>query len=211
MYLVSISFARIHIIGYTILALVSLIYLFLVLPHKNRYFTSIAQFRNEKNYFFNNSEDSPVENKDSLIQQLNYFPIDPALKVEAGVVIFEKKDTVMMDLLGDPNQNKSPFIRYGSLKFSYSDEIHELMFYKSLSEQDSTHFFVPFYDFTNDILTYGRGRYLDFYWARDKVIQMLDFNLAYNPFCAYNHKYICPVPPEENMLQFSVEAGEMSF
>jgi hypothetical protein len=67
--------------------------------------------------------------------------------------------------------------------------------------------FIPFNDRTNGVETYGGGRFIDITEnGADKVI--IDFNKAYNPYCAYNHKYSCPIPPEENDLKIKIKAGE---
>jgi uncharacterized protein (DUF1684 family) len=72
------------------------------------------------------------------------------------------------------------------------------------------HLFIPFNDLTNGKETYGGGRFLDVYENGGKVL-IIDFNLAYNPYCAYNHKYSCPVPPESNYLNLKIKAGEKIF
>ncbi|MDG1428784.1 MAG: DUF1684 domain-containing protein, partial [Crocinitomicaceae bacterium] len=67
--------------------------------------------------------------------------------------------------------------------------------------------FIPFRDKTSRHETYGGGRYLDVQ-IPDRDMMHLDFNLAYNPYCAYSHRYSCPIPPEENTLNVSILAGE---
>jgi uncharacterized protein (DUF1684 family) len=70
--------------------------------------------------------------------------------------------------------------------------------------------FLPFTDLTNGIETYGGGRYLEL-----RIVDLengwIDFNYAYNPYCAYNHKYSCPIPPMDNHLNFRLEAGVKAF
>ena len=66
--------------------------------------------------------------------------------------------------------------------------------------------FLPFTDPTNGVTTYGGGRYLDLMIPATKVVQ-LDFNKAYNPYCAYSGNYSCPIPPEENHLEIEIKAG----
>jgi hypothetical protein len=72
------------------------------------------------------------------------------------------------------------------------------------------HLFIPFNDRTNGNETYGGGRFLDVYETGTDTL-IIDFNLAYNPYCAYNHKYSCPIPPEANNLELKVKAGEKKF
>jgi uncharacterized protein (DUF1684 family) len=72
------------------------------------------------------------------------------------------------------------------------------------------HIFVPFTDLTTGSESYGGGRYVDLELPfSDKVI--IDFNRAYNPYCAYNHKYSCAIPPEENHLNVAIKAGVKAF
>jgi uncharacterized protein (DUF1684 family) len=69
--------------------------------------------------------------------------------------------------------------------------------------------FIPYKDKTTRNETYGGGRFLDFEIPKNATV-ILDFNLAYNPYCAYSHRYSCPIPPEENTLNVKIEAGEMT-
>jgi uncharacterized protein (DUF1684 family) len=82
----------------------------------------------------------------------------------------------------------------------------------SLALYDSGHpgYFLPFRDATSGKASYGAGRYLDIEPNSDGTVT-IDFNLAYNPFCAYNDAYSCPLPPTENWLQVPIEAGEKDF
>jgi hypothetical protein len=75
---------------------------------------------------------------------------------------------------------------------------------------ESTSFFVPFTDLTSGKDTYGAGRYLEFDYT-GSGLALLDFNYAYNPYCAYNYNYSCPIPPSDNNLTLALTAGEMAF
>lgn len=98
----------------------------------------------------------------------------------------------------------------GRLAFRINGEKFKLTVYRNveLSKQEDfvNYFFVPFTDLTNGDMTYGGGRYIDLKGPLDKNVA-LDFNRAYNPYCAYNAKYSCPVPPSGNHLDISVLAG----
>ena len=74
----------------------------------------------------------------------------------------------------------------------------------------SNHLFIPFNDITNGVETYDAGRYIDLEIPKGDTI-IIDFNKAYNPYCAYNDGYSCPIPPEENNLEVEVKAGVMAF
>ena len=112
----------------------------------------------------------------------------------------------------DPEANYSTgdvqtYIRYGKIKFEVEGETVELTVYLA---QAGGGFFLPFMDATNGTDSYDGGRYIDIEpMTGDKYL--IDFNLAYNPYCAYNEYWSCPIPPKENRLSVRIEAGEMLF
>lgn len=101
--------------------------------------------------------------------------------------------------------------RYGYVYFELNGETHRLTVYQNMElikkEEFKNYLFIPFRDATSGIETYGGGRYLDLQIPANTSI-IIDFNLAYNPYCAYSYRYSCPVPPEENTLKIRIEAGE---
>ncbi len=201
-----------YLYGYSLIAIFAIVYLFLVMPVENAYFNGIIKFRKEKDYFVQNSEDSPLDSDTASPRfGLKYFPVETAYQLESGAAFFDAKDTLQLALLGSKTNEEETFIRYGKLFFSFEEQVFDLTFYKHIEEINNDHFFLPFTDKSNHFSTYQSGRYLDIYIDSAKVIQSIDFNLAYNPYCAYNRNYRCPIPPEENYLPFSVEAGEMRF
>lgn len=103
------------------------------------------------------------------------------------------------------NTDRLPLYRdYGILHFQFGRDSLQLHVYQSLEHPESL--FCPFKDLTNGTETYGAGRYLDFE-LEDMNDPLIDFNTCYNPYCAYNLNYSCPIPPAENHLQVRVEAG----
>ncbi|GLR17379.1 DUF1684 domain-containing protein [Portibacter lacus] len=110
-----------------------------------------------------------------------------------------------------------PYIKYGELLFEVPGKgTHRISVYQSLKAlkipQYKDHLFVPFKDLTTGDTTYGGGRYIDIRLSDiEKGIVYLDFNKAYNPWCAYSDGFSCPIPPEENTLNIAIEAGELSF
>lgn len=103
---------------------------------------------------------------------------------------------------------------YGKLKFKLNGKKHKLTVYQNVDlvkrEGYEDYLFLPFNDLTNGEETYGGGRYLDMK-ASELDFPVIDFNYCYNPYCAYNHKYSCPIPPDENYLNTRVEAGVKKF
>ena len=97
------------------------------------------------------------------------------------------------------------YIRYGRFQFEVEGEKTELTLYAS-----DHGYFLPFVDSQAGDVTYGAGRYLDPDPAHDGKF-LIDFNLAYNPYCAYNEMWSCPIPPAENRLKVAIKAGEKNF
>ncbi|MDA8886325.1 DUF1684 domain-containing protein [Bacteroidia bacterium] len=138
----------------------------------------------------------------SPVGKLNYFNIDKAFRVPAVFQKIENGKEFEMKTSTD----RLPLYRvYGVLKFELEDKNLELNLYQNVEQPD--YLFCPFKDKTNGSMSYGAGRYLDFS-LEDMSNPVLDFNYAYNPYCAYNHLYSCPIPPVENHLDVSIPAGE---
>ena len=102
-------------------------------------------------------------------------------------------------------------LRYGYFDFRVGDQACRLQAYRLEDSPGSVpYLFVPFRDATSGRETYDAGRYIDLKENTTGIYE-LDFNRAYNPSCAYNHEFSCPVPPEENTLTVAIRAGEKVF
>ena len=152
-----------------------------------------------------------VKGKDR--KQFRFFPINKAYNVSA---YFERVfDTVGFTMPTSAGTVKY-FYKYGRLDFMIDGKECLLYVYqgKELMQTETykNYLFVPFTDATTGNESYGSGRYLEFY---KKDIQgdslQIDFNKAYNPYCAYATGYKCPIPPRENRLALAIKAGEMNF
>ncbi|MEP7255816.1 MAG: DUF1684 domain-containing protein [Ferruginibacter sp.] len=142
-----------------------------------------------------------------------FFPVGKTYNVTCG---FEKiTDTIGFTMKTSANTLKHYF-KYGRLNFKLSGSDCHLFVYQSKdlmqTGQYRNYLFVPFTDATTGDESYGSGRYLEFY-IQDIQNNMLklDFNKAYNPYCAYSPDYKCPIPPKENNLSIAIKAGEMNF
>ena len=142
-----------------------------------------------------------------------FYPADSKYNVRCH---FERiTDTVGFTMNTSANTLKF-YYRYGRLDFMIDDKEYLLYVYQSKdlmqSEKYRNYLFVPFTDATTGDETYGSGRYLEFYTQdiQNNLLQ-LDFNKAYNPYCAYSPDYKCPIPPKENLLPVAIRAGEMNF
>lgn len=175
------------------------------------YSDSLLQFRMSYKSEFLKDEHSPLRAEDTSF--LRFFSPDATFRVYA--VFSPVKDTVGFDMITHSGQKRRYFV-YGSLQFNLKDHFCRLYIYQCEKLKTKKGFedylFVPFKDQTNYTTTFGGGRYLDFKMndIQQGVLE-LDFNKAYNPYCAYQNGYHCPIPPRENELFFKIEAGEMLF
>lgn len=138
---------------------------------------------------------------------LNYYPVNETYRINAH---FEKNKGKKFKM--QTSTERAPiYRRMGYLIFELNGQKCKLTVYQNveLSKQKEyrNYLFIPFRDATSGTTTYGGGRYIDFETPENENV-LIDFNLAYNPYCAYSHRYSCPIPPLENTLTISVEAGE---
>jgi len=176
------------------------------------YKKTVMNTRADKDRFFGKSAESPLLPVQRLnFRGLSYFPPDISYKLEA---VFTPLKSSQDFKIQTSSGRERVYITKGRLDFSYGNQKFTLMAYQ---EKDQTasypdELFVPFTDTTNGKQTYGGGRYLDINSpGQGKRVVVLDFNLAFNPYCAYNHNYSCPIPPKENHLSIPIMAGEKIF
>ncbi|MFY0671812.1 MAG: DUF1684 domain-containing protein [Bacteroidia bacterium] len=153
---------------------------------------------------------SPITEEDlKSFSGLKYFPINYDYNLQGNLIPFPNPQKVILEQ-GDTVKE---MLRYGKVSFEFMGKSHELTVFKyivdELSEEEGE-LFVPFFDNTNGINTYDGGRYVYPVNQGDGTVA-IDFNLASNPYCAYNHKYNCVVPPLENSLSIEIKAGEKSY
>lgn len=170
------------------------------------YFQHINESRDQKDRFLSTAPDSPLEDEiKKSFEEISYFPIDTAYHILAD---FLPNFTDAIEKIQLNNGTSESYLDYGTLSFELKGETRKLTIYKSMDGEDLL--FLPFTDLTNGQTTYGGGRYLEPQIV-DPEKMLIDFNTAYNPYCAYNHDYVCPLPPPENHLTLAVEAGEKAF
>ena len=164
----------------------------------------------------------------SYLQAFLQNPASPLSKKELKkVAFFVPDETYVLACTFTPTPDAVPFemptyngstktyAQYGIARFTLNGQEYQLSIYRMSGRtlpQYRDLLFVPFKDLSNGASTYGGGRYLDLR-VQDIVDNtlMLDFNKAYNPYCAYSHGYSCPIPPDENHLQVSILAGEKTY
>ena len=173
-----------------------------------RWFDEITQMRADKDEFFTEHPQSPIqpEVRDDF-EGLAYFEPKPAFRVPTRVRVYGNPDPVELDVTaGQPIRYLRRFIFTLELR----DERHQLAGYQQEAEDTDT-IFIPFRDKTTGQQSYHQGRYMETEPETELTngdTVTLDFNLAYNPFCAYSETFACPLPPEENWLEVAVPAGE---
>lgn len=178
----------------------------------NEYINGILVERTTKDSTFRIKEKSPfdlaqIEHFKGLI----YFPIDQKYQVDAKLEYIPNGEIIKMKTSTD----RAPDYRvYGYVSFELEKKKFKLTVYQNISLQTDSvyknYLFVPFTDNNSTITTYGGGRYLDFEIPETDVFK-LDFNKAYNPYCAYNHRWSCVIPPLENSLDIAINAGEKMY
>ncbi|RYD75084.1 MAG: DUF1684 domain-containing protein [Sphingobacteriales bacterium] len=172
------------------------------------YSEQIAKHRESYKRDFIKESNSPL--KESDLQNLHFFEADSTYKVLADVKILKNEKVFKMPTYDGTSKE---FYRYAKVNFKINGKAIIMTLYKSIALASNPIYkdllFLPFTDETNNKETYGGGRYIDLSSKEiiDNKIE-IDFNKAYNPYCAYSDGYRCPVPPEENDLQIALKAGE---
>ena len=174
-----------------------------------KYTNDILKKRTLKDTEMRTGDHSPIPDEEKVsFKKLNYYK--PNVKFRK-VASFERFDQATHFLMKTSTDRLPEYSVYGKVTFRHKGKSYSLNVYQNIELIKKPGFekylFVPFNDETNDHETYGGGRFLDVYeTGTDKLV--IDFNEAYNPLCAYNHKYSCPIPPESNNLKLKVKAGE---
>ena len=181
------------------------------LESKDEIIQAIQSFRKERDHFFKTAPNSPLEKSDKLhFKGLHYFSIDLRYRFEGEIeryIININNPKYYATFLTNKGPKKR-YIRYGKFKFTFEEKEYSLELYKSIG---SDAIFIPFYDKTNGQETYEGGRYLDAEILMPGYQMLIDFNYAYNLSCAYNEKFVCVLPSEENRLKVAIPVGEKKF
>ena len=159
---------------------------------------------------FRLSMDSPIpEEYRSSFQGLEYYPVNEDLRFSVHLNRYPRPKPVR--LATNTGEIRSG-LRYGYFEFIVEGQSCRLQVYRleDVTESSGPNLFVPFRDATSGSETYGPGRYMDLK-ENTSGIYDLDFNRAYNPFCAFNNAFSCPLPPVENILTVPIRAGEKKY
>lgn len=171
----------------------------------------IEKHREEYKADFLKTPSSPLKKED--FEYLRFYEPNEKFKVACEFVATKRGKPFEVPT---SSGQTATYTKFGELKFELDGKPYKLAVYQSLSlrrmPQYRDYLFIPFKDLTNGKESYGGGRYLDLRMKEiegDKIY--LDFNKAYNPYCAFSAGYSCPIPPKENHLKVAIEAGEKNF
>ena len=169
---------------------------------------SINKYHQTLNEEYAHSETSPLDSVDLVMfSALNIFPANIDFYIKA---VFKKSKGEKKFKMKTTTTRLPEYKKYGEVTFEIKGEKFKLNVYQNIKllkkKEYKKHLFLPFTDLTNGETTYGGGRYIDLEIPKENTI-VIDFNKAYNPYCAYSHKYSCPIPPAENFLNIKIEAG----
>ena len=166
---------------------------------------SIAAARALKDEGFRLDPQSPVPpDKKAELLPLSYFDIDEGYAVPASLQPAEERTRIQVPTSTGKIRDIE---RVGTLKFSVKGQSLRLTAFMEVTEPRSNRLFVPFSDLTSGAETYAAGRYMELD-PTPTGIYVVDFNVAYHPYCYYSEEYDCPYPPPENRLATPIRAGE---
>ena len=194
-------------IGVAIIVLITIFfYSFNGSDTQHSYAKMIEQKREEKDQFMRTSSESPFASHPEDFEGLSYFLPNENYRIIATLVPLEKK---AMRRLGTSDGKEKRYLEYAFAEFNL-DGIKNRLLILEIVERGPYKgtLFLAFGDATSGEETYGAGRYLDLEKTPGSTTIELDFNLAYNPYCAYSNNYSCPFPPTENLLPIPLKAGE---
>ncbi len=171
----------------------------------------ITEHRERYKADFVSNPNSPLKEVD--LKNLQFYDADSTYSILAKVTLLQNEKVFKMPTY---TGTTADYIRYAKLNFTVKGKPVQLTLYRNIALAANAaykdYLFLPFTDQTNGEETYGGGRYMDFKTTDiiDNKLQ-IDFNKAYNPYCAYSDGYRCPIPPEENDMNASITAGEKIF
>jgi uncharacterized protein (DUF1684 family) len=199
---------NILILGILLVVGLAIMYTLTGVTDEEVYVENIQKERERQFRFLRFNIDSPLEeDQKSELTSLSFYPIDMSYRVRAKMVPVE--DRKMLEIpMTDGTVEK--YIKHSYAEFQLDGHPLRLLLLQAAKESDKRNFFLAFADATSGEETYGGGRYINLRQDGKNSIT-IDFNMAYNPYCAYNPNYACPLPPRENILKIPIRAGEKDY
>jgi len=168
------------------------------------YAEQVEADRQEKDELFKQGDETPLTEEQKVVfTNLSYFPVGEKYRVRAD---FTKNQRQQIIKIAITDGSQREYFVHGSAHFHLQGKELDVTVYRPV-DTEADYLFIPFYDKSSADLTYGGGRYVEPTLIENGILE-IDFNLAYNPYCAYNDKYRCPIPPRSNSLNVTILAGE---
>ena len=169
-------------------------------------------FQDTLNAEYANRAESPLSEEDfKTFKNLDFYPINEKFIITAQFIRTENEPVFKMKTSTD---RLPEYVKYGELHFEMNNKNFQLNVYQNIDLSKlagyEDYLFLPFSDLTCGKDSYIGGRYIDLRFPKSDTV-IIDFNTAYNPYCAYNHKYSCPIVPLENDLEIEILAGVKKF
>ncbi len=177
---------------------------------QDAYFTEIQGFQEDLNKEFKDSTKSPLDEVDLLkFERLPFFKIDAKYRIVAHFTRMSNEKSFQMPT----NTDRKPiYVKFGVANFTLDGQEYQLDIFQNQEllthPEYKDYLFLPFADLSNGVESYGGGRYIDLKIPESDSI-IIDFNKAYNPSCAYSHRFSCPLVPPENYINRMIPAGVM--
>jgi uncharacterized protein (DUF1684 family) len=173
------------------------------------YRDKIKTSRAQKDEFMKSGAESPFKNSEEPFAGLKYFDPDPKFRINADLEPVEDRKMVALQTSDGKEQR---YLEYAYATFTIDDVPCRLLILEVADEGPHRgSLFLAFADQSSAMETYGAGRYLDVKKTPGAKTITLDFNEAYNPYCAYSNSFSCPFPPKENILNVLIAAGEKTY
>ena len=172
------------------------------------YIDEINKSRESKDAFMRNSKNSPFSSAKESFTGLKYFSPDLNYRIQASIKPVTNREVIALTTNDGLTQW---YLKYAWAEFDLDNLHNRLLIMEIMEGADRGNLFLAFADETSADETYGAGRYLDVKKVPGAGTITLDFNNAYNPYCAYSNSYTCPFPPKENILNVAIRAGEKTY
>lgn len=168
------------------------------------YIERIAEERKTRDGYMVSSSSPLTEEDRRNFTSLKYYPVNEEYKILARFTQIQRKQPIFIPTTTGESKK---YIPYGYAEFELNGQPQKLLLYQDWEENNPNKLSLMFADDTSGDTTYGGGRYIDVPKSSTNAI-IIDFNMAYNPFCHFNDEYSCPIPPRENLMTVAIEAGE---
>lgn len=179
-------------------------------PEEIEYIKSVESDRADIGDWMQNDSASPFNNKTKVeFNGLNYFDVDPGFVFKSKIYEYNEKKNI--PVFGTKGEERSA-IRFGYLGFEKDEKDYRLNLYANIGQDSTVYYSIWFTDKTTNNESYGVGRYLSFELKPNKDhLYTIDFNTAFNPYCAYSPEYSCAVPSKDDYLDLAISAGEKKY